>query len=267
MMKLSKRDIDYLIKVAHKAGEAIMKFYHEDEDNIARKADNSPVTAADLASNEIVTQALQSRFPEISIVSEENDEAYNVKILSKAKVFWLIDPLDGTWSFIHRKGDFVINIALINHGVPVWGLIYSPLNHDCYFLGGDGKCYIKNLSKKPLQSNLIKPKERFNGGIDFLVSQQTLDQRTQDFIDKYPLKTITPIASAIKFGLMVKGIGDIYPRFKRTCIWDTGAGHALLNACGGGIYDFSLKPLSYNSTNIYNPDFIAVVKNALLEKI
>lgn len=262
MFQLAKSDIDFIIKGASQAGQILMDYYNGGDNLVSHKEDNSPVSEADFASNQHICAMLQELTPNIAIVSEENDENENLKILKNARIFWLIDPLDGTWSYLERKGHFVINIALIVDGVPAWGLIESPLTGESFYMNQHKKCCYKSAQN---EHSIIDFEKDFNDGIDFLVSQQNLDQRTQDFVNQYTIKTLTPISSALKFGLLANGIGDIYPRFKRTCIWDTAAGHAMLLACGGDIFDVNGDRLRYDGS-IYNPDFIAYAKTWLAKK-
>jgi 3'(2'), 5'-bisphosphate nucleotidase len=256
MLKLSTRDIDLIKTCALEASEIVMMHYEAPESNVGRKKDNSPVTKADLESSEHISASLKKLYSDVPVVSEENDEEINKKIIKESRVFWLIDPIDGTWSFIKRRGYFVINIALVIDGSPSWGLIESPLTNETFYMNEDYKCSYRDEN---FNQSIINYEKDYSNGHDFLVSHQNLDQRTQDFIDRYQVKTITPIASAYKFGLLVNGIGDIYPRFKRTCIWDTASGHAMLKAAGGEIFNPLGEVLVYNK-DIINPDFIAVAK-------
>lgn len=254
MVQLSRKDIEFVLARALEASEIIMMHYDNTEVKASRKRDNSPVTEADLASNQHITAALKQLYPDIPVVSEEGDEAENLKLIKQAPVYWLIDPLDGTWSFIKRRGYFVINIALMVNGIPSWGLIESPLTNETFYLNEEYKCYYRNEKNAHMQLAYTKD---YTAGYDFVVSHQNLDQTSEDFIRRYKIKTITPIASALKFGLLVNGIGDIYPRFQRTCIWDTAAGHALLLANGGEILDLNGKQLVYTES-LLNPNFVAV---------
>lgn len=252
MNTLAKIAIKEVVKAAQKAGEIILEHYH-DEIEIIRKSDNSPVTIADKLSSEYIIKVLQKLHPKIAIISEENDEKENLQILRKHTLFWLIDPLDGTWVFINKKGTFTVNIALIEDGVPIFGVLHSPLDGTTYYNDEKSAYKIHKNSCKKIQAK-IPGKE----GYDFLVSNVNLNQSTSDFIAKYKVNTITPIPSSIKLALLAEGKGDIYPRFKPTFSWDTAAGHAILKAVGGEVYDTTGKPLIYNRKTLLNPSFIAV---------
>lgn len=245
-----------IVEVALKASNIVMKCYNKEQFETKRKIDNSYVTSADIASSKSIISGLNKLHPDTPVVSEENDEAVNADIVRNSKKFWLIDPIDGTWSFVNRSGDFVINIALIDDGKPIFGVISAPLVKSTYYNDNAGKVY--KLERNNLTE--VRPNRQFNdGGYDFLISDINMNQRTQDFVASHQVKTLTPVPSAYKFALMVEGKGDIYPRFKPTYIWDTAAGHALLLATGGEIYDATAyKPLVYNG-NLKNPNFVATV--------
>jgi 3'(2'), 5'-bisphosphate nucleotidase len=261
-VQLSSPEINAIIKIAQESAHLIMGYYNSALPEAERKSDNSPVTIADKHASEYIIAELAKINASIPVVSEENKEEDNIAIIKKHQTFWLIDPIDGTWSFIRKKGEFTVNIALIVEGQAVWGLIANPQDGAVYYMDEHNQC-IKLYQKKHL---VISGKDCSDSGLDFLVSHQNLNQRIQDYIAQFPVKTITPIPSSLKFALMAEGKGDIYPRFKRTCIWDTAAGHALLTAIGGGIYKLSGEPLNYNSGILENPDFIAVSRKEILKE-
>lgn len=250
-----------IINVAHAAAELLKKYYNESELIVEKKSDSSPVTIADKESSILISAELKKLYPNIPIVSEENNAQESLKIIKKHSQFWLIDPLDGTWSFIQKKANFTINIALIKDGKPIWGLIQSPMYNTAYYVDKKGNAVKddgKNITK-------LSPKKISKSGIDFLVSNQNLDQKLQDFISQYKVKTITPVPGANKFTLMAEGEGDVYPRFKPTGLWDTAAGHALLNAVGGEVFDLEGQPLQYDGGNLENPHFIAVTDRSIID--
>ena len=253
-MEMSEKiDIKSINKIAINAGKLSMQYYAQKSVETKNKFDNSPVTEADIAVSDYIIKHLEELTPKIPIVSEELSAEVNLKIIKAAPLFWLIDPIDGTWSFIRKNGIFTVNIALINNGNPILGVIYSPLEKTNYYSEIEGNAF-KTFEKKTTK---IKANKTYFNGYDFLVSSQNLSQTMQDFIGNFSIKTITPIPSSIKFALMAEGKGDIYPRFKPTCIWDTAAGHAILNAAGGEVYDLNHVPLKYN-VSIDNPNFIAL---------
>lgn len=253
-----KSDVQLIIKAAKAASKVILDYYNNQLDlEVESKDDNSPVTIADKKSSEIIIKHLHELNHRIPVISEENPEEENLNIIKTHKTYWLIDPIDGTWSFIRKKGYFTVNIALVKNGIPIWGLILSPLDDNAvYYIDHKMKaCKEVNGKHQEISASHVTKK-----GYDFLVSHQNLNQKTQDFISKFKVHTITPLPSSIKMAFMTEGMGHIYPRFKRTCIWDTAAGHALLKSVGGEVYHGeTFEPLMYNDpTTLLNPDFVAV---------
>ena len=247
-------DISRILALNFKVSDLLKKYYQSDFD-VSLKEDGSPVTNADKAASELIINTLNKITPNIKVVSEENNHNENMEIILGEDLFWLIDPLDGTWSFIRKKGYFTINIALIHKGEAIWGLIGSPLDDTVYYTDFDNFVY-----KQDSQGvrHKINPKFFDKDGLDFLVSQRNIDDQFDRLTKNIIVKTVTPIPSTIKFALIAEGKGDVYPRFKDTCLWDTASGHAILNILGGGIFDLQGKPLLYNTSNIINPSFIAI---------
>jgi 3'(2'), 5'-bisphosphate nucleotidase len=252
--KILDFDISKIIALNFKVSELLLKYYESDF-KVFMKDDGSPVTNADQAASELIIKTLTQITPNVKVVSEENNNADNLTIVLKEELYWLIDPLDGTWSFIRKKGYFTINIALIYKGEAIWGVIGSPLDATIYFTDFDGHAYKQDSNGIRNQIH-IKPFDQ--KAVDFLVSQRNIDEQFEEITRNITVKTVTPIPSAIKFALIAEGKGDVYPRFKDTCIWDTASGHAILNCLGGGIFNLQGTPLLYNTPNIINPKFIAI---------
>lgn len=263
MLKIKPEfDIQKIISLSIKANQLLLSYFNNAELEVSHKSDNSPVTEADKSASELITNTLAKITPNIPIVSEEHDLKMNLDIIKKEDIYWLVDPLDGTSSFIRRKGAFTVNIALIIKGKAVWGLISSPLEGTVYYTNLQASQAYKFDGKKTIA---IKPKQIDKESVDFLVSHQNLNQSTEDFIKNFKINTITPIPSAIKFALLAEGKGDIYPRFKDTCIWDTASGHAILNAVGGDVVTLDGKSLRYDHSTIHNPHFVAVSNVKLID--
>jgi 3'(2'), 5'-bisphosphate nucleotidase len=241
-----------IAEIAIDASKIALKHYGLDDLEVKSKEDHSPVTAADIEISEFITKRLIAIDPSIPVISEEDNQTLNLYVIRNSDLFWLVDPIDGTWSFINRDGVFVINIALIKNGDPILGIINSPLHGSTYYNLDDSVYKIENAA-----NTALNPKRNFSKGLDFLVSDSNLCQRSQDFLSRYKVKTLSPVPSAYKFALMVEGQGDIYPRFKPTFSWDTASGHALLKAVGGEIFSPNATPLKYNHT-LRNPNFVAV---------
>ena len=257
------------IRSALDAGQEIMKIYldTETELEIEKKPDNSPVTKADKAANDLIMQALSvTPFP---ILSEEGTQtSYDER--KTWTTFWMVDPLDGTKEFIKRNGEFTVNIALIKNQIPVLGVIYVPVRKELYFatdsLGAfkvESADYLNQLSYGEIRNNarrlpLILPHHQ---GIVVVSSRSHKTEHCINFIEnlKKQGKPVTEInsGSSLKICMVAEGTADIYPRFAPSMEWDTAAGHAIVRAAGYEIYHVDEKtPLIYNKENLLNPWFI-----------
>ena len=252
-------EIDRIVKVARDAGDIVMKYYDQSSLDIEQKDDKSPVTIADKKSSEFIEKELYKIHKNIVCITEEADQKYNTDLLLNNKSYWLVDPIDGTWSFIRKRGVFTVNIGFVRDGQPIFGVIHSPLDGSTYYnIPHEG-----SFKTDGVQTNQIFTKFGKKDAYDFLVSHQNINQKTSDFINTYPVKTITPIPSSIKLCMLAEGKGDIYPRFKPTYIWDTAAGHAILKEVGGEVYNTKNQPLTY-ATQLENPSFIAVAASTIV---
>ena len=248
---IEKIDIEDLKEIALKAGEAIMQIYNKDF-SVDYKDDKSPLTEADLKSNEIICTNLQKLYPNIPIMSEENKQvSYDTR--KDWEYYFCVDPIDGTKEFIKKNGEFTVNIALIQKDTPVLGVVYAPALNELYW--ADGKNSYKNMNKLPLNINQT-PKEK----LFVVASKSHLSPETQEFIDKLDSKEIEQISkgSSLKLCMVAEGVADIYPRLAPTMEWDTAAGHAIIRASGKEVYQTGkTEPLQYNKTDLLNPWFIA----------
>jgi len=244
-------DIEQIIAIAKDAGEAIMEIYNKDF-TVEYKDDKSPLTEADLKSNEIICKALNELYPTIPILSEEN-RAASYSERQAWEYFWLIDPIDGTKEFIKKNGEFTVNIALIQKNTPVLGVVYAPVLNEMYWAKkGDGA--FKNGEKLPLMVN-DNPEE----SLRVVASKSHLSEETQAFIDTLNTEKIEQVSkgSSLKLVMVAEGIADIYPRLAPTMEWDTGAADAIVREAGKMTYQFeNKKPLLYNKENLLNPWFI-----------
>ena len=218
---------------------------------LANKKDHSALTKADLLSHHLIHEALKKLTPSIPIISEELIESH---ALINQELFWLIDPLDGTKEFIHGTDEFTINIALVRNGSVDFGLIHAPALDEMYW--GD-KLFGSYMAVGSNFKKISVSKPIFKEPVKFISSRNHSDQETTHFIDKFSNKISTSIGSSLKFCLIAKGEAHIYPRFGRTCLWDTAAGQAILENAGGYVSLLSGKSLTYNQSTIYNPNFIA----------
>ena len=244
-------DVNKIIAIAKDAGDAIMEIYNKDF-TIEYKDDKSPLTEADLKSNEIICKALQELYPTIPILSEENKAApYEER---KAwEYFWLIDPIDGTKEFIKKNGEFTVNIALIQNDTPVLGVVYAPVLDEMYYAKkGDGA--FKNGQKLPLFVNNNPAKS-----LSVVASKSHLSEETQAFIDTLNTEKIEQVSkgSSLKLVMVAEGVADIYPRLAPTMEWDTGAADAIVRESGKMTYQFeNNEPVVYNKENLLNPWFV-----------
>ena len=246
-------EIQEIVKLAKQAGKIIMKHYQQSEIETSYKHDSSPVSAADLESNELICHRLEQLYPHIPIISEENKNDSQIE----ENMIWMIDPLDGTKSFLNKTGEFTVNIGLIIDNKPKLGVVYSPLSDMVYYVGNDGIPY---KEPTPIQVRII-PKE----GATILTSALSTNYpKLTQYLQSQKVNKIIPTSSAFKICMIAEGVADLYPRFGQTMEWDTAAGHAILNAAGGSITDLDNKPLTYGhfDKQYYNPEFIAKGKNS-----
>jgi 3'(2'), 5'-bisphosphate nucleotidase len=262
MNNLIKTAIDASIS----AGKAILEVYNSDNFEVELKSDNSPLTLADRTAHNVITGYLEKTG--IPILSEEGrgipfDERKNWK------QFWLVDPLDGTKEFVKRNGEFTVNIALIEKGKPIMGVIYVPVT-DVLFVGEqhEGAYRVNNASEydsqeERLHAARILPIDRKDETYRVVASRSHMSPETERYIDKLRQEhnkvEIVSKGSSLKLCLVAEGEADIYPRFGPTSEWDTAAGHAIVLASGGKVVlaEDETKELTYNKENILNPYFIA----------
>jgi 3'(2'), 5'-bisphosphate nucleotidase len=245
---MSSIKIDDVINLAKAAGDIHMHYYQKDNIAVNYKQDSSPVSVADIESNNLICNTLAKLYPNIPIISEEN---HNPDI--DHDIFWSIDPLDGTKSFLNKKGEFTVNIGLVCNREPVMGVVYASLSNQLYYTAGDKIAYKQGVEK-------INAREVPNDGAVVLTSVFfTNYDMLNEYLKNIKLNKIVQTSSALKICLIAEGLADLYPRFGQTMEWDTAAGHAILNAAGGSIKDFEGNHLSYGhqEREYYNPNFIA----------
>jgi 3'(2'), 5'-bisphosphate nucleotidase len=243
-------------QLAEEAGQAIMRIYTQSADAdllVAQKSDDSPLTLADLASHRLINDGLALLTPDIPVVSEEDTESH---IHSKPHgCFWLIDPLDGTKEFLSRQGEFTVNIALIEHGEPVWGVVYAPSPHQLFWGGKDFGSFRKD--KSGTAQLAVSPPVQSGHLLRAVVSRSHLNQKTSDFIVQLGSVVFIRAGSSLKFCRVAEGNADIYPRLAPTCEWDTAAAQAVIEGAGGHVYNIHGARLQYGKADVLNPGFIA----------
>lgn len=254
---LEKIDLETVVAIAEKAGEAIMAIYGKDF-SIEYKDDKSPLTEADTVSNEIICHALLECYPEIPLLSEENKAvAYDER--KEWEYYWCIDPIDGTKEFIKKNDEFTVNIALIHRDTPVLGVVYAPALGDMY-KAKKGEGAYKNGDALPLKRNLT-PEMYLN----VVASKSHLSEETQAFIDALA-KTTEEIyqvskGSSLKLCMVAEGEADVYPRLAPTMEWDTAAADAVVRESGKMTYRYAedgtaTEPVVYNKPDLLNPWFV-----------
>lgn len=241
-----------ILQIAIKAGEIIMSYY-QNNSKIDIKPDSSPVTEADIAANDYIVSELNKLTPDINTIAEESENIAAINLRNSC--FWLVDPLDGTKSFIKQRGDFTVNIGLIQNRIPIGGVIYVPVSKTAYFTGNDGLAYKQIL---PYEPELIHCREIPQEGVTAIASHSHKNSETDNFINNLSnLAQMVTASSSLKFCLLAEGKADIYPRFGRTMEWDTAAGHAILNAAGGKLTTLSGRKFIYGKNGWANGNFIA----------
>lgn len=246
-------DLNRIEDIVREAGKAIMVIYIQPFD-VIEKTDQSPLTLADLAANQIIVDRLQTYYPDIPILSEESVEAFHGS--NQSGLYWLVDPLDGTKEFVKRNDEFTVNIALINKGVPVLGVVYAPAM-DLMFsaIQGEGAYkQFKNAEKYAIHINQ-HPAEP----LKIVGSRSHGDEKLTQWLKRFASYEILPMGSSLKLCLVAEGIADIYPRLGPTSLWDTAAGHIVLKEAGGYLMQFNGEELNYSNTSqLLNPFFLAI---------
>lgn len=251
--------INFLLPIAQEAGKQIMMIYDKSATNIQYKQDNSPLTEADHAAHNVLFEKLSTLLPGCPVVSEE--DASSQKSGCDFGRFWLIDPLDGTKEFIARSDEFTVNIALIEDGRSILGVVFAPAMNILYW-GGPGLGAFRDFSGEV--SSIHVSKNRTDQICRVVASKSHLNQATQSFIDRLGLVNFVQAGSSLKFCRIAEGVADIYPRLAPTCEWDTAAAHAILEGAGGEVLDLKGQPLLYGKSDVLNPSFIATRDRMLI---
>lgn len=244
--------LDQLVDLATQAGAAILSLYPSDC-RMADKSDASPVTAADHAAEAVITAGLRELTPSIDIVAEEAASRDGMPACP-AGAFWLVDPLDGTREFIARNGEFTVNIALIEDGVPTLGVVLAPALGVAWAGGRDLGAWRQDAEGR----RTIKVRTVPAAGLTVLGSRSHADDAAMNaYLDGRIVAGFKAAGSSLKFCLLAEGEADLYPRFGRTMEWDTAAGHAVLLAAGGSVCTLDGQALQYGKEGFENPYFVA----------
>ena len=240
-----------VIPLAEAAGAATMRFYGRV--TAAEKSDGSPVTAADQAAEDIILPALRALTPDIPVVSEE-EASKGLTPEVTGERFWLVDPLDGTKEFLSGNGEFTVNIALIERGQPVLGVVVVPALHETFAGAGAGTATLHDKEGKRAIAVRSPPAE----GLTVVGSRSHGDAAAmQAFLGDATVAAFRAAGSSLKLCLIAKGEADLYPRLGTTMEWDIAAGHAVLLAAGGHVENLDGAPLAYGKPAYRNPHFAA----------
>lgn len=253
-------------RLALQAGDLILAVYNSPDFAVKVKSDASPVTEADEAADALISAGLRAAFPDLPLITEEQAESHTLS----ARTFLIVDPLDGTKEFIQRRGDFTVNIAYVEDGIPRAGIVYAPAQGRLFYTLPDGTSVEETGpfdEARPGQTRPIRVSTPDNAALMVVASKSHRDQATDDYIARYAVRDSRSAGSSLKFCLVATGEADLYPRLGRTMEWDTAAGDAVLRGAGGHVVRLdSHEPLAYGKPGWDNPFFIAHAPGVQLRK-
>jgi 3'(2'), 5'-bisphosphate nucleotidase len=258
--------VSLMRKLALEAGDRIMQVYNAPDFEVRTKSDASPVTEADEAADALISVGLRDAFPDVVLVTEEQASSHALR----AATFLIVDPLDGTKEFVQRRGDFTVNIAYVQDGVPVHGVVYAPAQGRLFYTLADGTSVeeVGAMDKAvPGPMKVLRVANPDNAALMVVASKSHRDAATDAYIGKYQVKDMRSAGSSLKFCLLATGEADLYPRLGRTMEWDTAAGDAVLRGAGGQVVRFDdHQVLRYGKAGWENPFFIAYAPGVNLRK-
>ena len=245
-------EIDRIVEICLAAHEVILPYW-QTELEVEAKDDESPVTLADKAANNTIVAALKMLTPEVPIVSEEG---HRHPLENENDLFWLVDPLDGTKSFIKGLDEFTVNIALVENRHPVLGVLGVPARGLVYKAAIGQGAWRKEINETDWQSIQVSPRPQ--DGIRVVSSRSHRSPKLVEWLQNngVPVKERVAAGSALKFGLVAEGLADLYPRIGPTMEWDTAAGHCLIEAAGGIMTDLNGEPFLYGKQGYLNGGFV-----------
>lgn len=239
--------ITHLCQLALEAGDVSMRYFKTSID-IYRKSDGSKASIADQETEKVLIAGIQS-LSSLPIISEEDYETNPIDQIN-AETYWLLDPIDGTSSFLANKPEFTVNIGLIHQKFPIFGIVYAPATDELYYTS-TGKAYKKSKNTLPIELSL--PKE-MRESIRIILGHSSARMPFMDqYLENLSVETISYLGSSLKFCRIAENIFDLYPKFGSTKEWDTAAAQAILEAAGGHITDFHGERLSYGKPHFKNP--------------
>lgn len=241
-----------VIQLAKDAGRRIMEIYDSDF-RVGHKDDNSPLTAADLASHHCLVEGLEALRPRYPVLSEESSQLPFAE-RSAWETYWLIDPLDGTKEFVKRNGEFTVNVALIHQHQPVLGVVYAPAMDLCYFASEGCGAFRQQGNEEPVS---IYAAAHAHHPLRVVGSRSHGGDALGVYLSRVGEHTLVSIGSSLKLCWVADGGADLYPRIGLTSEWDTAAAHCVVTEAGGEVTNLAGQPLRYNTKDsILNPFFL-----------
>ncbi len=241
--------------IAREAGAEILKIYDQEDFGVETKDDDSPLTRADQASNDVINRKLRELTFQAPIISEENKEVpYSER--SQYTRFWMVDPLDGTKEFIKRNGEFTVNIALVDTNKPIIGVVYIPVKDELYYaVAGKGAYQLVDGTPQRLEASTFKASD---AGLKIVASRSHLNDATKAYMEQFQEPEIVSAGSSLKLLLLAQGAAHVYPRLAPTMEWDICAAQIVLEEAGGKVINRETNlPLAYNKESLRNPEFVA----------
>lgn len=242
-----------VIALAREAGRTILEVYGKSSYAVSEKEDRSPLTEADLRSEKLILAGLRRIAPEIPVLSEETGQVPWATRRAWSRL-WVVDPLDGTREFIGRNGEFTVNIALVQDGRAVLGVVHAPALGRTYF-GCEGAGSFR--SDAEAAGRPVRVAKRGPGPVRVVGSRSHRGSSLDAFLERVGPHELVEVGSSLKLCLVAEGAADVYPRLGPTCEWDTAAGQCVLEQAGGQVVTLEGQPLSYNSrAEVLNPSFV-----------
>lgn len=252
-------------RLAISGGDVIMKVYGRDDFGVRAKSDESPVTKADEAADRVISKGLRAAFPDIPLVTEEQSDTHNQLV----STFIIVDPLDGTKEFVQRRGEFTVNIAFVEDGVPTLGVVFAPAKGRLFYTAANGGSVEETgafASDTPGPVTPLCVGAPDNAALRVVASKSHRSPELEAYIARYNVADSVAAGSSLKFCLVAAGEADFYPRLGPTMEWDTAAGDAVLRGAGGEVADrTTLKPMAYGKPDFRNPHFLAYARGVDLK--
>ncbi len=259
-----ERLVSVMRRLALEAGARIMEVYDSPDFEVRAKGDASPVTEADEAADALIAAGLTAAFPDLTLITEEQADSHALR----ATTFLIVDPLDGTKEFVQRRGDFTVNIAFVEGGVPRLGVVYAPAKGRLFLTRADGQSVEESGPFDPDRPGAMRELRvgvPDNEALMVVASKSHRDAATDAWIARYRVRDAKSAGSSLKFCLVASGEADLYPRLGRTMEWDTAAGDAVLRGAGGVVVRADDRsPLRYGKPGWENPHFIAHAPGVIL---